>query len=105
VAFAISARWHIGGNWSANVTIKEDHKLIRTGPYAHIRHPIYTGILLAALGTVIAIGEYRGLASLVLLTVGFIFKAKRKEDFLSSEFGAAFEEHKRHTEFFLPRFS
>jgi hypothetical protein len=43
VAFAIWARWHIGRNWSAEVTIKKDHKLIRTGPYAHIRHPIYTG--------------------------------------------------------------
>ncbi len=105
VAFAIWARWHIGRNWSADVTIKEDHKLIRTGPYAHIRHPIYTGILLAVLGTAIAIGEYRGFAALLLLTIGFIFKAKREEDFLSSEFGAAFEEHKLHTGFFLPRFS
>jgi protein-S-isoprenylcysteine O-methyltransferase Ste14 len=87
------------------VTIKEEHRLIRTGPYAHIGNPIYTGVLLAALGMAIAIGEYRGLAGVVLLTIGFIFRAKREEDFLSSEFGAAFEEHKRHTGFFLPRFS
>lgn len=105
VAFAIWARWHIGRNWSAEVTIKKDHKLIRTGPYAHIRHPIYTGLLLAALGTAIAIGEYRALVSLVLLTAGFIFKAKREENFLAGEFGPAFEEHKLHTGFFLPRFS
>lgn len=79
--------------------------MIRTGPYAHILHPIYTGILLATLGSAAAIREYGGLAALVLLTIGFIFKAKREETFLSSEFGVAFEEHKRHTGFFLPRFS
>jgi protein-S-isoprenylcysteine O-methyltransferase Ste14 len=105
VAFAIWARVHIGRNWSAEVTIKKDHKLIRTGPYAHIRHPIYTGFLLAALGTAIAIGEYRALVSVVMLTAGFIFKARREEDFLAKEFGPAFEEHKHHTGFFLPRFS
>jgi len=105
VAFAIWARWHIGRNWSAEVTIKKDHKLIRTGPYAHIRHPIYTGFLLAALGTAIAVGEYRGLVALVLLTVGFVFKARREEEFLATEFGPAFEDHKLHTGFFLPRFS
>jgi protein-S-isoprenylcysteine O-methyltransferase Ste14 len=105
VAFAIWARWHIGRNWSAEVTIKKDHQLIRTGPYERIRHPIYTGILLALLGTVIAVGEYRALVCFALTTAGFVFKAKREEEFLAVEFGAAFEEHKRHTGFFLPRFS
>lgn len=105
VAFAIWARWHIGRNWSAEVTIKKDHTLIRTGPYAHIRHPIYTGILLAALGTALAVEQYRGLVSLILLAIGFALKAKREEKFLSQEFGPAFDDHKRHTGFFLPRFS
>lgn len=79
--------------------------MIRTGPYAHIGNPIYTGVLLAALGMAIAIGEYRGLAAVVLLTIGFIFNAKRGEDFLLLEFAASFEQHKRHTGFFLSRFS
>jgi protein-S-isoprenylcysteine O-methyltransferase Ste14 len=105
VAFAIWARWHIGKNWSAVVSIKKDHQLIRTGPYSRIRHPIYTGILLAALGTAIAVDEYRALAALAAVMVGFVFKAKKEESFLSREFGPAFEEHKRHTGFFLPRFS
>jgi protein-S-isoprenylcysteine O-methyltransferase Ste14 len=105
VAFAIWARWHIGKNWSAVVSIKKDHELIRTGPYSRIRHPIYTGILLAALGTAITVNEYRGLAALAMVATGFYFKAKREESFLNQEFGASFEEHKRHTGFFLPRFS
>jgi protein-S-isoprenylcysteine O-methyltransferase Ste14 len=105
VAFAIWARRHIGMNWSAEVTIKKDHQLIRTGPYAHIRHPIYTGILLATLGTAIAIGEYRALVAFVMVAIGFIFKARKEENFLAQEFGPAFDDHKRLTGFFLPRFS
>ena len=61
VLFAIWARRTIGKDWSAEVQIKEGHQLIRSGPYAHIRHPIYTGLLLATLGTALLIGEYRGL--------------------------------------------
>ncbi|MGA6956537.1 MAG: isoprenylcysteine carboxylmethyltransferase family protein, partial [Candidatus Acidiferrales bacterium] len=53
--FAIWARHTIGKEWSAEVQIKEGHRLIRSGPYAHIRHPIYTGLLLALIGTAVAI--------------------------------------------------
>lgn len=103
VAFAIWARWHIGKNWSGTVTIKQEHELIRTGPYRHIRHPIYTGILLAVVGTVIAIGEYRALVGFGVILIGFIAKAKREESFLATQFGPAFDEHRRQTGFFLPR--
>jgi protein-S-isoprenylcysteine O-methyltransferase Ste14 len=57
VAFAIWARHHIGLYWSARVSIVTEHKLIRTGPYAHIRHPIYTGILLGLAGTALVAGS------------------------------------------------
>ncbi|MGA7854742.1 MAG: isoprenylcysteine carboxylmethyltransferase family protein [Candidatus Acidiferrales bacterium] len=105
VLFAIWARFTIGKEWSAEVQIKEGHQLIRSGPYAHIRHPIYTGILLALCGTAIAIGEYRAILGLVLFLVGFIRKAKKEERFLAGEFGTAFDEHRRRTGFFLPRFT
>lgn len=102
VAFAIWARRHIGRNWSAQVTIRKEHDLIRTGPYARIRHPIYTGLLLAVVGTAIVIGEYRALLALALIFIGFTFKAKREELLLTKEFGPAFDEHRRKTGFFLP---
>src|SRR5580700_367165 len=57
IAIALWARWHLGQYWSARVTLKEDHKLIRTGPYAHLRHPIYSGLELAAIGGTLAIDE------------------------------------------------
>ena len=104
VAFAIWARVHLGKQWSGDVTIRQDHELIRTGPYAHIRHPIYTGILAAMLGTALIVGEVRGLAAVLIAAVGFWRKARKEESFLAQEFGPGFEEHKRHTGFFLPRF-
>jgi protein-S-isoprenylcysteine O-methyltransferase Ste14 len=105
VLFAIWARRTIGRDWSAEVQIKEGHQLIRSGPYAHIRHPIYTGLLLATLGTALLIGENRGLLAVAMFLVGFTRKARKEESFLAAEFGPAFEDHRRHTGFFLPRFS
>ena len=105
VLFAIWARRTIGKEWSAEVQIKEGHQLIRSGPYAHIRHPIYTGILIAIAGTALAIGQYRGLLGLGIIAIGFVLKAKKEETFLAGQFGPAFEEHRRRTGFFLPRFS
>lgn len=103
VAFAIWARWHLGTNWSGVVTLKEGHELIRTGPYRTIRHPIYTGILLAIFGTLVTIGEVRGLLGLGVVWLSFYLKARREESFLTEEFGAAFAEHQRHTGMFLPK--
>src|SRR5215467_7374098 len=66
IAFAIWARFSLGGNWSGTVTVKQNHSLVKTGPYAMVRHPIYTGLLLALIGTVIAFREVRGLIALGL---------------------------------------
>jgi protein-S-isoprenylcysteine O-methyltransferase Ste14 len=103
IGFAIWARLHLGRQWSGDVTIREDHELIATGPYARIRHPIYTGILTGMLGTALIVGEWRGLLAVLIATIGFSFKAKREERFLVEEFGPAFEEHRRRTGFLLPR--
>jgi protein-S-isoprenylcysteine O-methyltransferase Ste14 len=105
VAFAIWARYHIAQYWSASVALRADHHLIRTGPYARIRHPIYTGMLLAVVGTALAIGRYRALVAFVLVLAAFTWKSKREERLLSGQFGPAFEEHRRRTGFFLPHLS
>jgi protein-S-isoprenylcysteine O-methyltransferase Ste14 len=105
IGIAIWARYHLGANWSGLVTLKEGHELIRTGPYRSIRHPIYTGILLAMLGTVLALGEVRGLVAVGLAWLSFYIKARREELFLTKEFGPRFNEHQQHTGMFLPRLS
>jgi protein-S-isoprenylcysteine O-methyltransferase Ste14 len=103
IAFAIWARVHIGRYWSSSVSLRTGHELVRTGPYSRIRHPIYTGILLALAGTALFIGRYRTLLAFVIMLVGFAWKASREEALLAGEFGPLFDEHKRLTGFFFPR--
>lgn len=103
IGLALWARWHLGQYWSGRITIKEGHKLIRTGPYARLRHPIYTGLILAAAGTAIEVDQWRGIAAVCVILLGFWIKGRREEALLSREFGAEFEEHRRATGFLLPR--
>ena len=105
VAIAFWARVHLGSNWSGVVTLKEGHELIQTGPYRNIRHPIYTGILVAFLGNAIVNGQVRGLIALAIIWASFFIKARREEIFLAQEFGPKFDEHTRHTGMFLHKFS
>jgi len=105
ISFAIWARYHIGRYWSGSVALKVGHELVRTGPYAHIRHPIYTGILTALAGTALAIDRYGALLAFTVLLADLAWKSKKEEALLTQEFGPAFEEHRRHTGFFLPRLS
>ena len=86
LAFAVWARAYLGRNWSGTVTVKEDHELIRTGPYGIVRHPIYTGLLFAILGSAVAFGEWRGLLAFGFLTLAFVFKLRREERFMSESF-------------------
>jgi protein-S-isoprenylcysteine O-methyltransferase Ste14 len=102
IALALWARWHLGQYWSGRITIKEDHKLIRTGPYARLRHPIYSGLDLAAIGSALAIDRWRCVAGVCVIILGFWIKAKREEAMLSAQFGAEFQEHQRRTGFLLP---
>lgn len=104
VGLACWARIHLGRNWSGRVTIKEGHELIRTGPYSHLRHPIYTGLITGGVGAVLFVGHWRTVLGLVILVVGFSMKAKKEESMLSQQFGEAFQEHRKHTGFLLPRF-
>jgi protein-S-isoprenylcysteine O-methyltransferase Ste14 len=104
IALAIWARYHLAENWSARVTIKEDHQLIRTGPYAHLRHPIYTGLILATIGSAMVINRWRCVVGVCLVLAGYCFKAKKEETMLTQQFGNAFREHQKHTGFLIPRF-
>jgi protein-S-isoprenylcysteine O-methyltransferase Ste14 len=102
-AFCWWARVHLGALWSGTVTTKRDHHVVDSGPYAMVRHPIYTGILAAAMGQAALTGTLRGLAGLALLTLGFVLKARLEERFLKGALGsAAYDVYAAHTPMLLP---
>jgi len=101
---AIWARHCIGEYWSARVTLKEGHQLIRSGPYASVRHPIYTGMLIACIGTALVVGEWRGVFAVALLLAAHSRKAVREESMLTREFGEEYTAYRQSTGFLFPRF-
>ena len=101
-ALTLWARFILGSNWSGNVTIKVAHELIRTGPYRFVRHPIYTGIILAAAGTAIALDQSRGLAALALLWFSFTIKRLKEEEFMRQTFGTQYIEYSQNTGAIFP---
>jgi len=100
--FAVWAREHLGRNWSRSVTIKQDHELITSGPYAVVRHPIYTGILAGFLGTAIAISEVRGFIVLVLIFLILWAKLRMEEQWMRSEFGGTYASYAHRTAALVP---
>jgi protein-S-isoprenylcysteine O-methyltransferase Ste14 len=102
LGFAVWARRHLGPNWSGTVTLKEDHALIRTGPYRYVRHPIYSGILLALLGTAVVIGEWRGLFAFALAFAGLAYKSKVEEERMREIF-PEYDQYRRETAALIPR--
>lgn len=102
IGFAIWARVWIGRNWSGRVTIKEQHELIQSGPYAFVRHPIYSGFLLAILGTAIVHGELCGLLALPVAAVGWTLKLRMEEAFMMQQFGQAYLDYKRRVKALVP---
>jgi protein-S-isoprenylcysteine O-methyltransferase Ste14 len=103
MAIAVWARIHLGQYWSDKVVLKVDHQLISTGPYARMRHPIYSGVLLGVAGTALVVGEWRGVLAFLLLLTNYAVKAKREEKILAGAFADGFPDHKRRAGFLLPR--
>ncbi len=102
-AFAVWARLELGRNWSGMAaTVQEGHELVQTGPYALVRHPIYTGILLALLGTVLTDATVAGLAGLAAVTAAIAVRIHIEEGLMSQKFGAAHEAYRQRTKKLIP---
>jgi protein-S-isoprenylcysteine O-methyltransferase Ste14 len=104
IALAMWARIHLGQFWSDKVVLKVDHQLIRTGPYAHLRHPIYSGVLLGVAATALVLGEWRGVVAFLILLINYWIKARREDRMLADRFRESFAEHAKHAGFLLPKF-
>jgi len=101
--FSWWARVHLGDLWSGQITTKDGHTLIDTGPYALVRHPIYTGILMAVYATAVAKGTIPGLIGLILITAGLWIKATLEERWLSTELqDEAYRRYRRRVPMLIP---
>ena len=97
------ARISLGSLWSGSVSRKEGHTVIQNGPYRLVRHPIYTGLILAAFAQAIQIGQAANLLGALLMTFGFWLKARLEERFLSQELGPeAYADYRRRTPMLVP---
>jgi protein-S-isoprenylcysteine O-methyltransferase Ste14 len=102
VVFAGWARMHLGKNWSGTVTVKADHELIRSGPYRYVRHPIYSGVLLAIAGTAIARGELRAVLAVLILFVTLWWKLRLEERWMSEAFGDKYAKYQSEVSALIP---
>jgi protein-S-isoprenylcysteine O-methyltransferase Ste14 len=88
---AVSARKHLGRNWSGAITAKAGHQLVRTGPYRLVRHPIYTGMLGMFAGTTLVAGELHAVVAFVVMAVAYWRKIGLEEQHLRGLFGEAYD--------------
>jgi len=86
-AFTWWARIHLGRLWSGSVTRKEGHRIVDTGPYAIVRHPIYTGLIWAVVMSAVAVGTILSVLGIGMMILGFWLKARLEERFLVEELG------------------
>lgn len=101
IACAIWARYHLGRNWGMPMTEKQGRELITSGPYAYVRHPIYTGVILALIGSA---GVSGGLWLIIALTgiVYFVLAAHEEEAMLTKEFPGSYPEYRAGTKMLIP---
>lgn len=99
----IWSRACLGKYWSGVVALKQDHRLIQSGPYRVVRHPLYSGIILAAIGMALCVTTWSSLLGAAGLLACFERRAQKEDALLAGEFGAQFEEYRRGTGRLLPR--
>jgi protein-S-isoprenylcysteine O-methyltransferase Ste14 len=100
--FAIWARVTLGRNWSGIVTVKENHTLITRGPYAWVRHPIYTGVLVALLGTAMTLGTILNYLVMAVVACAFLLKIRIEEKFMLETFGEQYTSYRHHVKALIP---
>ena len=101
LGFAVWARVHIGRNWGAPMTQKDEPELVTSGPYRLVRHPIYSGFLAAGVGTAVAL-SWTWLIAVVLAGVYFVYSATVEERYLTEQFPDAYPAYKRRTKMLVP---
>jgi protein-S-isoprenylcysteine O-methyltransferase Ste14 len=99
---SIWARRMLAGNWSASVTYKEKHELVTKGPYRFVRHPIYSGLTLMMLGTVLVLGRLDSLCGFVMRFISYFFKIRKEETLLLEHFPEEYSRYRACTGSLVP---
>jgi protein-S-isoprenylcysteine O-methyltransferase Ste14 len=102
--FAIWARNYLGGNWGATVGLKKGHTLVKAGPYAIVRHPIYTGIGFGMVGSAIALGNLFGILVLLGVILFLFFRMDDEEKLMVEKFGKDYLDYEKEVRRFIPFF-
>jgi protein-S-isoprenylcysteine O-methyltransferase Ste14 len=105
LSLTVWSRARLGRYWSGVVALKQGHRLIQSGPYRVVRHPLYSGIIVAALGMALCITTWSSVAGVALLTACFERRAHKEDALLASEFGSEFEAYRQRTGRLAPRLS
>ena len=101
--FAASSR-ELGRNWSLVARMRDDHQLVRTGPYARVRHPIYLGMLLFLLAFAVGLGHWAQLlVALPVFFVGTAIRTRIEDGLLEQQFGDAFRTYRSSTPALIPK--
>jgi protein-S-isoprenylcysteine O-methyltransferase Ste14 len=100
LTFAVWARIHLGSYWSGRITLKEGHQVIRSGPYAWVRHPIYTGFIGGFFGAALASGTIGSLLAAIAVATAYLLKIRREEKMLSAL--AGYDEYRKSVRALIP---
>jgi protein-S-isoprenylcysteine O-methyltransferase Ste14 len=103
LAFALWARIYLGSNWHSHITLTLDHKLVRTGPYAIVRHPIYSGFMLALVGSALNFGHLRSFVAAVMVILAWTYKSGVEERFMADHFGMQYDQYCHDVKRLIPR--
>ena len=101
LSFAIWARVHLGRNWSSRPAVKEHHELVTTGPYAYVRHPIYTGIIMMAFATALTVSIF-GIGVFVIASFTYISRIGKEEKIMLELFPKEYPEYRKRTKALIP---
>jgi len=102
LAFSVWARLYLGSNWSPIATLKKGQTLVRSGPYGIVRHPIYSGLMVAIIGTAVVFGGYRVIISIICVFLFAWVRITEEEKLMSKQFGQEYSKYKKKVKAIIP---
>ena len=103
LALALWARLYLGSSWDALISLRLHHKLLRSGPYAIVRHPIYSGFMIALVGSFLNFGHVRSSIAAAMVILAWVYKAGLEETFMRDHFGVAYDQYCHDVKRLIPK--